>query len=157
MRSQIVISTLCIVWGSASPNKLNKNKRSSNDLKNIYLFIVYLIRLNPVSFTGEFFLKWLKFTYVQIGVYGLLHFTGEGPSWLWSCGSWIYNYLCNQCLSPLTLWVRLPLRRGVLNTTSCDKFVSDLRQIGGFLRVLWFPPPIELTATINLKYCWKWR
>jgi len=21
-------------------------------------------------------------------------------------GSWIYNYLCNQCLSPLKLWVR---------------------------------------------------
>jgi len=27
-------------------------------------------------------------------------------------------------------------------------FVSDLRQVGGFLRVLWFPPPIQLTATI---------
>ena len=24
------------------------------------------------------------------------------------CGSWIYNYLCNQCLSPLKLWVRIP-------------------------------------------------
>ena len=35
--------------------------------------------------------------------------------------SWIYNYLCNQCLSPLTLWVRTLLRRGVLNTTLCDK------------------------------------
>jgi hypothetical protein len=28
------------------------------------------------------------------------------------------------------------------------KFVSDLRQGGGFLCVLWFPPPIKLTATI---------
>ena len=28
----------------------------------------------------------------------------EGSSWSWSYGSWIYNYLCNQCLSPLTLW-----------------------------------------------------
>jgi hypothetical protein len=28
------------------------------------------------------------------------------------------------------------------------KFVSDLRQIGGFLQVFWFPPPIKLTATI---------
>ena len=28
------------------------------------------------------------------------------------------------------------------------KFVSDLQQVSGFLRVLWFPPPIELTATI---------
>ena len=33
------------------------------------------------------------------------------------------------------------------------KFVSDLRQVGGFLRVLRFPPPIKLTATILLKYC----
>jgi hypothetical protein len=28
------------------------------------------------------------------------------------------------------------------------KFVNDLRQVGGFLRVLLFPPPIKLTATI---------
>jgi len=28
------------------------------------------------------------------------------------------------------------------------RFVSDLRQIGGFIRVLQFPPPIKLTATI---------
>ena len=28
------------------------------------------------------------------------------------------------------------------------KFVSDLRHFGRFLRVLWFPPPIKLTATI---------
>jgi len=28
------------------------------------------------------------------------------------------------------------------------KFVSDLWQVGGFLRVLQFPPPIKLTATI---------
>ena len=37
------------------------------------------------------------------------------------------------------------------------KFVSDFRQVGGFLRVLRFPPPIKLTVTILLKYCWKWR
>ena len=28
------------------------------------------------------------------------------------------------------------------------KFVSDLRQVNGFLRVLRFPPPVKLTATI---------
>ena len=32
-------------------------------------------------------------------------------------------------------------------------FVSDLRQVGGFLRVFRFPPPIKLTTTILLKYC----
>ena len=35
--------------------------------------------------------------------------------------------------------------RGILNTTLCDKVVSDLRQVSGFLR---FPPPIKLTAMI---------
>ena len=29
------------------------------------------------------------------------------------------------------------------------KFVSDLQQVGGFFRVLRFPPPIKLTATIT--------
>jgi hypothetical protein len=29
------------------------------------------------------------------------------------------------------------------------KFVSDLRQVGGFLRVLWFSPPIKLTPQYN--------
>ena len=30
------------------------------------------------------------------------------------------------------------------------KFVSDLRQISGFLRVLQFPPPIKLIAKIDI-------
>jgi len=33
----------------------------------------------------------------------------SGLSWSWWYSSWIYDYLCNQCLSPLTLWVRIPL------------------------------------------------
>jgi hypothetical protein len=37
-----------------------------------------------------------------------------GPS-SWSYGSWIYSFLCNQCPSPRTLWVWIPLRRGVFD------------------------------------------
>jgi hypothetical protein len=49
-----------------------------------------------------------------------------GSSWSWLYGCWIYNYkmlmyLCNQCLSPLMLWVRTRSWRSVLNTTLCDK------------------------------------
>jgi hypothetical protein len=36
-----------------------------------------------------------------------------GSSWSWLYGSWIYSYLCNQCISPLKLWIRTP--------TLCDK------------------------------------
>ena len=44
-----------------------------------------------------------------------------GPSWSWLYGCWIYNYLCNQCLSLLKLWIWIPLRGGVLDITICDK------------------------------------
>jgi hypothetical protein len=36
-------------------------------------------------------------------------------------GSWVYNYICNQCLSPLMLWVPTPFGQCVLDTTLCDK------------------------------------
>jgi hypothetical protein len=36
--------------------------------------------------------------------------------------------------------------RGARDATLCDK--SNLRHVGGFLRVLRFPPPIKMTATI---------
>ena len=56
------------------------------------------------------------------------------PSWLWSYSSWIYNYLCNQCLLPLKLWVRIASLRGVLDTTLCNKvFQWIVWQVGGFL------------------------
>jgi len=69
-----------------------------------------------------------------------------GMLWSWLYCSWIYNYLCNQYLSPQTLWVWITLRQGVLDTTFI--FVCDLRRVCDFLQVLWFPPPIKLTATI---------
>jgi hypothetical protein len=57
-----------------------------------------------------------------------------GQSWSWSYGSWIYNYLCNQYLSLLMLWVPTMHRQGVLDTTLCDKVCQWL--VGGFPRVL---------------------
>jgi hypothetical protein len=35
-------------------------------------------------------------------------FLRSGQSSPWSYGSWIYNYLCNMCPSPLKLWVWAP-------------------------------------------------
>ena len=51
----------------------------------------------------------------------LYHIILEWPSWPWTYCKWIYHYLRNQCLSPLTLWVRIPLRRSVIDKASCDK------------------------------------
>ena len=70
----------------------------------------------------------------------------EGP--LWSYGNWIYNYLCSQCLPPLMLWVRIYSVEVYLIWYYMIKFVNDLPQVGSFLWVLWFPPPIKLNATL---------
>ena len=43
---------------------------------------------------------------------------------------------------PISTWSGWRVQRYVI------KFISDLRQVGGFLRVLRFPPPIKLIATI---------
>jgi hypothetical protein len=56
-----------------------------------------------------------------------------------------YHHLC--CEFESRSW------RSVLDTTLCDNFVNDLRQVGGFLLVLRFPPTIKLTATISVKSC----
>ena len=44
--------------------------------------------------------------------------------WPWLHGSWKYNYLCNQCLSPLMFWVQIPIRAKC--TTVCDKVCQGL-------------------------------
>ena len=42
------------------------------------------------------------------------------------------------------LWARIQLRRGVLDTTLCNKFCQCLQLVGGFLRVLRVPPRYNL-------------
>jgi hypothetical protein len=51
----------------------------------------------------------------------------KGASW-WSFGSWIYNYLCNQYLSPLTLQVRIRTR---LETFNFQQISVGVSFIGG--------------------------
>ena len=67
-----------------------------------------------------------------------------GPSCLWSHCSWIYNYTCNQCLSPLTLWVRIGGIYSIQHYVII--FVSDLREGGSFLP----GTPVSSTNKANL-------
>jgi len=41
--------------------------------------------------------------HTKLYIYVVITITYKGTSWPWSHGSWIYNYLWNQCLSPLML------------------------------------------------------
>ena len=57
----------------------------------------------------------------------------------WSYGSWIYNYLCNQCLSPLMMRVRISIWSRC--TTLCDKVCQWLAT------GLWFSPGPLVSST----------
>ena len=90
--------------------------------------------VRDIDFTTEFwnFSNGVVFFCYIIFFFYHYKYIKQRPSWSWSYGSWIYNYICNQCLSPLTLRVRIPLRKGVLDTTLCDKVCQWLEAC------LWF-------------------
>ena len=98
----------------------NSKRLSNSEISYIWKVHLYM----------DFFLKLIVF----VGTY-------RSMSCSWSYGSWIYNYLCNQCLSSLTLWVRIPSLRGVLNTTSCDKICQWLAE------GRWFSPDTQVSST----------
>jgi hypothetical protein len=71
----------------------------------------------------------------------------RGVMWPWSYGSWIYHYLCNQCISPLILWVWISIRARC--TTLCDKVCQWLAT------GLWFSPQLpydhgHMTPLMNM-------
>ena len=94
--------------------------------------IIYLL--------GNFILRICLFLF---NVWAICQSTkSRGPSWSSLYSSWIYfNYFCNQWLSPLRLWVRIPLRRGVLDTTLCDKVYHWLAT------GRWFSPDTPVSST----------
>ena len=92
-----------------------------------------------MRFLQSFFLVfWPQITYIFIySVFDFCKF--PVPSQPSSYGSWIYNYLCNRCLSPLMLWVRLPLR------TRCIKLCDKVCQCLAAGRRFSLGPPVSST------------
>ena len=107
------------------------------DISTLYHFLVY------ISYTC--IIKHVKIyrSYQNIVRVIVRHLLTVGPSWPWSYGSWIYNYLCNQCISLLKLrvWILLIVR--ILNTTLCDKVCQWLAA------GQWFSPPIKRRPQYN--------
>jgi hypothetical protein len=62
--------------------------------------------------------------------YYIVHSSYKGPLWSWSHISWIYIYLCSECLPPLKLWVRIQLMARCIwyniiwwsLSVTCDRF-----------------------------------
>jgi hypothetical protein len=59
--------------------------------------------------TYKFIIFWYVLVNKQVNTTQIIYIFW-GSLWPWSHGSWIYNYLLNQCLSILMLWVRIFIR-----------------------------------------------
>ena len=62
----------------------------------------------------------------------------------------VVGFITTYAVSAYHHWRDFESRSGEVYSIQhyVTKFVSDLRQVDGFLGVLWFPPPKKLTATI---------
>ena len=105
---------------------------------HIHIFPQHKNYINPYTFFVFEIRKLYLFIY-----YPVLY--NKGPSWSWSnlVGFTTIYYICNQCLSPLTVWVRVLFMWGVFDTTLCDK-VCQWRDrsvvFSGFLHPKNWPP-----------------
>ena len=105
--------------------------------------------ISSIIFHGLFHIQWFKvrgdcsFCWYWWNCWPSLFKRGLSS---WSYGSWIYKYLCNQYLSPLKLWVRIPLGQGVFDTTLCDKVCKWL-EAGRWIS------PGTLVSSTNITDC----
>jgi len=104
----------------------NSNVQHSNKIQYISILLFHYWKGETVRKYSCFYniCKYLRIVWTEVKrlwqflkMVGLLRYWNKninsalpdkqlGPSWSWSYGSLIYNYLCSQCLSPLMLWVR---------------------------------------------------
>jgi len=104
-----------------------------------------LIKLENSKTTTTYHIPWNK-THT-------LHYTGELPTyhtpWRGRRGRdrIVVGFTTTYAISAYQHWCGFESRSGRGVQHYVIKFVSDLRQVRGFLRVLRFPPPIKLTAT----------
>jgi hypothetical protein len=88
---------------------------------------------------GENIMYLLELYICRFIIQNICYMYDQGPSWPCSYGSWMYNYLCNQCLSPLMLWVQISIRARC--TTLCDKVCQWLAT------GRWFSPGPPVSST----------
>jgi hypothetical protein len=123
-----------------------------NVFKGKWLYWLVLEMFVVCLFYGTVYYRWSIFLIVK-------HLTNVFlASWSWSYDSWIYNFLCNQCLSPLMLWVRILIRARC--TTLCDKvcqwlatgrWFSPTRTVSDLTE--WYPPlAIYDVQTLEYRY-----
>ena len=72
---------------------------------------------------------------------------------VWNCWSSLFKISFLEYSLFLTFNRDVPLMARCTPCNTVRKCVSDLRRVGVFLRVIWFPPQMKLITTKQLKYC----
>ena len=112
---------------------LSVNRAIINDLNVVLHGFMF-----QIIYTTVFWVKRLNNRGIHI-IYAWREQAYKGTVVAGSYGSWIYNYLCNQCLSPLMLSVRISIIARC--TTLCDKVCQWLAT------GLWFCPDSPVSST----------
>jgi hypothetical protein len=94
-----------------------KHRPVASHWQTLSHFVVHLALIEIWTHNISADRHWYLCTIRPIEIRHLIYFASiinsviyqQGPSWPWSYGSWIYNYLCNQCLSALMLWVQISI------------------------------------------------
>ena len=126
-----------VLW----PNTSKTIRTSTFFSFNLDMHFVYIYKINsriwfgPVNSNFHFEDCFCVCIYMYIEHLFSIYF----DEWSWSYGSWIYNFLCNQSLSPLMLWVQISTRTRC--TTLCDKVCQWL--VAGWL----FSPGTPVSST----------
>ena len=98
----------------------------------------YVARYNLILYD---WINWMILSAPIVGLYTMVYIKmlyfhrGGGGLWSWSYGTWIFNYMCNQCSSLLKLCMSANPVHGEVYSIQHHviKFVSDLRRVSGFL------------------------
>jgi hypothetical protein len=89
------------------------------------------------------------------GGYSVLPLFSKGPSW--SCGSWIYNYLCNQCLSWLMrVWTSFMARCTRYNIADLVDFYTHWTYMLIFLSNYWWQKS-DIWSQASYRYPISWE
>jgi hypothetical protein len=82
---------------------------------------MYWVQIRILYSGSQFYIKEFKYTRTKWKTVDQLHEQWQGSSWPWWYRSWIYNYLCNQCLSPL-MFRRVECKYIILNLTTMTQW-----------------------------------
>ena len=115
---QLNINFICMKLGNWNEGEICQSFRGFAQIHKNFTFLRFCIdAIINCFYPSEKLHKYIIQSYIL----------SLGPSWSWSYGSWIYNYLCNQYLSPPKLWVRTPFITIIIMWSSlsvtCDKSV----------------------------------